>query len=157
MTTDTTKCPRRSIEYRTLDEVVTDAERLVAAGGTTTGNWSLGQILEHVATVMDKSIDGFDIRPPWPLRLIGRWYLKNRFLRDGMPSGFQLKGAAAKELIPEETPPQQALEHLRRAAERLKAETRRATHPFFGDLSQEESNRINCRHAELHMSFIAEP
>ena len=156
MVVDTKNTDRRELTYANLDEVVADAERLVAAGAATTGNWSLGQILEHVATVMEKSIDGFEIRPPLPIRLVGRWFLKNRFLKHGMPAGFQLKGPAAKELLPPEIDPQQALDHLRRAAERLKTETHRSVHPFFGYLDQTDSNRINCRHAELHMSFIEE-
>ena len=154
---DTTKCSRRTVSYPSLDAVVADAERLVEAEAGTTGNWSVGQILEHLATVMDKSIDGFDFRPALPVRLVGRWFLKNRFLRKGMPAGFQLKGLAAQQLIPPEVDPQQALDHLRSAAERLKTSTKRAPHPFFGKMTQEESNRINCRHAELHMSFIIEP
>ena len=151
---DTKTVARRELSFANLDAVVADAERLVASDAGTVGNWSLGQILEHVATVMEKSIDGFEIRPPLIMRLLGRWVLKKRFLKNGMPAGFQLQGPAAKELLPAEVPPQQALERLRHAAERLKNETQRATHPFFGNLNQDESNRINCRHAELHMSFI---
>jgi len=153
---DTKIATRRSINYANLDEVVTDAERLVATDATTTGNWSIGQILEHVATVMDKTIDGFDTCPPLPVRLVGRWFLKKRFLNQGMPAGFQLKGPMAKEILPPEVKSQQALDHLRQAAERLKMEKSRPEHPFFGSLNYDESNRMNCRHAELHMSFIAE-
>jgi len=153
---DTKKVIRRELTYTTLEEVIADAERLTAANANTTGNWSLGQILEHLAMVMEKSIDGFDVKPPLPVRLVGRWFLKNRFLKHGMPAGFQLKGPIAKELLPAELDPQPALEHLRRAAQRLQTETDRAPHPFFGKLNQTDSNRMNCRHAELHMSFIQE-
>ncbi len=151
---DTKSVTRREVSFANLDEVVAFAEHAVQSNAETIGNWSLGQILEHVATVMEKSIDGFDIKPALQVRLLGRWFLKNRFLKQGMPPGFQLKGPAAKELLPPEVDPQAALDHLRRAAERLKTETRREVHPFFGKLDQAESNRINCRHAELHMSFI---
>lgn len=154
---DTKKATRRKIEYSTLDDVVTDAERLVAAGASTTGNWSLGQILKHVAVVMEKSLDGFGMKVAWPMRLVAQWFLLPRFLKRGMPSGFQLKGAAAKELVPDETDAAAELDRLRRVVERMKSETERAEHPFFGVLDQATSNRLNCRHAELHMSFIAEP
>ena len=154
---DTKTVTRREISYASLDKVAADAERLVAGGAATSGSWSLGQILEHVAMVMDKSIDGFEVWPPLPVRLVGRWFLKKRFLREGMPAGFQLKGPLAKELLPPEVDPQQALDHLCRAVERLKSGQTRAVHPFFGTLTLDESNRINCRHAELHFSFITEP
>ena len=154
---DTKTVTRRQIAYANLDEVVADANRLVAAGAATSGNWSLGQILEHVATVMDKSIDGFEVWPPLPVRLVGRWFLKKRFLKEGMPAGFQLKGPIAKELLPPAVEPRQALDHLRRAVQRLQEDQNRADHPFFGRLTFDESNRINCRHAELHFSFINDP
>ena len=154
---DTKTVTRREVCYTNLDEVVDDARRLVAAGAKTSGNWSVGQILEHVATVMEKSIDGFQVWPPIPVRLVGRWFLKKRFLREGMPAGFQLKGPIAKELLPPEVDPQQALDHLCRAVARLQEESTRAVHPFFGPLSVAESNQINCRHAQLHFSFINEP
>jgi len=157
MTIDTKTAPRRELTYATLDEVVTDAERLVAANATTTGNWSLGKILEHLATVLDKAVDGFENRPPLPVRLVGRWFLKKKFLRDGMPAGFQLTGGIAKEILPDETDTQQALEHLRKSAERLKNHKEDIAHPFFGPMTHEEILAINCRHAELHMSFVAEP
>ncbi|NOZ40887.1 MAG: DUF1569 domain-containing protein [Planctomycetes bacterium] len=153
---DTKTAPRREITFATLDEVVADAERLVAANATTTGNWSLGQILEHLAVVMDKTIDGSENTPPLPIRLIGRWFLKKRFLRNGMPAGYQLKGGIAKEFLPEETDSQQALEHLRQAVQRLKNHKEDIAHPFFGPLTHEEYVGINCRHAELHLSFVKE-
>lgn len=156
MTIDTKTVTRREINYATLDDVLADAERLVAANASTSGNWSLGQILEHVATVMDKTLDGFETTPPLPVRLVGRWFLKNRFLKQGMPSGFQLKGPMAKEILPPAADAQQALDHLRNAVERMKTQTDRPPHSFFGNLTVDESNRMNCRHAELHMSFIRE-
>jgi len=147
---------RRDLTFTTLDEVVADAERAVAANATTTGNWSLGQILEHLAVVMDKTIDGPKNTPPLPIRLIGRWFLKKRFLRNGMSPGFQLKGGIAKEFLPDETDSQQALEHLRQATLRLKNHTDDIRHPFFGPMTHEEYVGINCRHSELHMSFVKE-
>ena len=154
---DTTKTERRLVNYPTLEEIFSDAERLVAAGARTTGNWSLGQILKHVATVMDKSIDGFDVNPPFFMRWLSILFFKKQFLRDGLPSGFKLKGGAAKELLPDESDVQAELEHLRTAVERLKNEPHRAFHPFFGTMTREESDLLNRRHAELHFSFIAEP
>ncbi|MEM8945647.1 MAG: DUF1569 domain-containing protein [Planctomycetota bacterium] len=154
---DTKTVSRRDLWFNNLDEVVADAERAVAANAVTIGNWSLGQILEHVAVVMEKTVNGFDMKAPLPIRLMGRWFLKNRFLKNGMPAGFQLKGPAAQELLPPEVDANQALEHLHNAAERLQNETHRETHPFFGDLTDQEACLINCRHAALHLSFVQEP
>lgn len=153
---NTKTAPRRKLELANLDAVVSDAEQRVAAQAGTTGNWSLGQILEHVAIVMEKSMDGFESKlPNFVVRLVGRFFLKNYFIKNGMTPGFRLKGPAVQEIIPQsEIDPQAALEHLRVVAGRLKNETNRASHPFFCNMTQDESNKINCRHAEMHMSFI---
>jgi hypothetical protein len=54
---------RRKLHFNSLDEVLADAERLVAGGSTQLGNWSL-------ALVENASIDGFPELFPWPIRLL---------------------------------------------------------------------------------------
>ncbi len=73
-----------------------------------------------------------------------------------MPAGFRLKGESAAEVVPEEIPTEQGLEHVRSAIERLQTESQRRPHPAFGAMSQEEWEQLHLRHAELHMSFITE-
>jgi hypothetical protein len=80
---------RRRVRYASLDEVVTDAERAVSANSATTGNWSLGQILEHLATANEKTIDGFGFSAPWPIRTVGPFF-KKRVLEKGLTPGFNL-------------------------------------------------------------------
>ncbi len=153
MTVDTTKVTqRRDVRYNSFDELLDDARRLVAADTVTLGNWSLGQILEHVAKALDMTVDGFNMTAPWYVRLVGRFVLK-RFLHKKMPAGFKLP-ASAKALLPPETDAAAALEHLERAVARIKSESRRAPHPVLGPLTLEESNLLQLRHAELHLSFV---
>lgn len=157
---DTRRSVRRAVAYDSLDAIVADAQRLVDAGATTTGNWSLAQILEHLATAMDYQVDGF---PPEltfnpVLRFFVRTMLKKRFLTRGVPSGYKLKGRAATALIKEQSEVEAAaaLDHLRRAAERFKAATKSADHGAFGPMTKAEAELLQRRHAELHMSFVAE-
>lgn len=151
----TSRAPRRAIQYASLSELLADAEAAVARNATTTGNWTLGQILDHIAIAMDSTIDGFGFTAPWPIRIVGRYVLKKRMLQNGMPAGFRLRGEGAKRLVPPQTSSEAGLEHLRRSIARLHSETRRAPHPAFGPLSLEECDQLHLRHAELHMSFIA--
>lgn len=144
---------RRKLHFESFDDILNDAERVVAADAGTTGNWSLGQILEHLATVMEKSIDGFQSRAPWPIRWITRTFLKGKVLRDGMKSGFRLPKHAETELVCDAADSQAALEHLRRAIHRMRTECNRAEHPAFGRLAINEWNQLHLRHAELHLSF----
>jgi hypothetical protein len=146
---------RRSLQFDSLAAVLAEAERCVERDAPTTGQWSLGQILEHLALAIDKTIDGFQWKCPWFLRLLGSWLIKPQILRRGMKPGIKLPPAATAELVsPESTDPYRALEHLRRAIGRLERGEPRQPHPFFGRMTDEEAQLLHRRHAELHLSFV---
>ena len=153
---DTRRCQRRSVSYDTPDAVVADASRLAAAGAATTGNWSLAEIIDHVATAIDLMVDGFGYVAPWYVRVVGRAFFKRRFLERGMPprlpfpSGGDVRPFRAGVELPD------ALKHLREATERLKATVQFAPHPVFGRMPREEVLQLHLRHAELHMGFVCE-
>ncbi len=128
---------RRRVRYSTLDEVVDDAARAVSAKSATTGKWSLGQILEHLAIANDKMIDGFGFQAPLPIRTVGRYFLKKRLLVKGLTPGFRLNPRAAAVLVPDETDATVALEHLRQSTERLKTEPKR----FLPSVSRSDDRR----------------
>jgi hypothetical protein len=149
----TATAARREIRYQSFDDFVSDAERAVREKSRTTGNWSLGQILEHLARANDRLIDGFGFQAPFPFRIVGPLF-KNRILDRGMTPGFNLSKTGSALLVPDETETGAAFEHLRNSVKRLQSETKRSPHPFFGRLTIDESNRLSLRHAELHMSFV---
>ncbi|WP_299465118.1 DUF1569 domain-containing protein [uncultured Gimesia sp.] len=148
---------RRTLSYASLQEIVDDAIRLTAADAPTTGNWSKGLIFDHLARLMDRSLDGFEFKMAWPIRMIGTYYFKPRILKHGMKAGFQLQGAPKKALAPDPVEDRAGLEHLKIAIQRLQTESQRYASPFFGELTRDEWELLHRRHAELHMSFIAEP
>jgi hypothetical protein len=146
---------RRQVRYDSLDDLLADAERLAQAPHRTLGNWSYGAILKHLAAALTMGIDGGVPPAPWPVRFFARTILKRRFLRGPMPPGFKLPRPAAAVLIPEATTSdEEGLVAIRAAVARWKNETRRQPHPAFGKLADWEWNRLQCRHAELHMSFV---
>jgi hypothetical protein len=151
---NTSKVPnRRSLHFETLDDIQGDVERLNQGKVKALGNWSGGQILKHLAIVMNGSIDGAPAHFSWPLRLLGRM-LKKRVLTKGMTPGFQLKGQAAESLVPPATNWEDGLQMFREAIERLHSETKREPSPFLGPMTREEWDQLHCRHAELHLSFL---
>jgi hypothetical protein len=152
---NTKTCPRREVHYDSLEMFLGDVDRLVAAGAVTTGNWSMAQIFEHLAIVIDKSVDGYGSPAPWPIRIVGK-LLKNRFLTKPMPAGFQLPARAAA-LLPTEQNLPAAQEHIHSAVGRFRAAARLQPHPVFGPLTRDQWNQLHLRHSELHMSFIANP
>jgi hypothetical protein len=155
---DTVSTPRRTVRYTSFEDVLADAERLVHARAETTGNWSLDQILGHLAVAMEKSMDGLPGRLPWYVRLIGRYVIKRRVLKHGMKPGFKLPAEAEKWAVPAPGGDAHAtLERLRRAVARLQSDPTRSPHPVFGPMPASEWDRLHLRHAEMHMSFVREP
>lgn len=145
---------RRKLHFESLDQILSEAERLAAARDTRKlGNWSLGQVLKHLSSAMHMSIDGAKSLPPWFIRLIGP-LLKKRVLRE-MSAGFQLPKPAAEELIASpSTTTQDGLIALRNAIQRMKSDSNRKPHSVFGKMTNEEWDQLHFRHAELHLSFI---
>jgi hypothetical protein len=145
---------RRELHFSNLDQILTDADRLAAAPNLKSlGNWTLGQALGHLASTMDTAVDGAKNRPPWFFRVMGRVFKKSVLKK--MRPGFQLPDNAAKEVIPPPTmTTEQGLKRLRTAVARLKATPSRQPSPFLGPLTCEESDRLQCSHAELHLSFF---
>lgn len=131
-----------------------EAERAVASGASTCGNWTLGQILEHLARGLEGAVDGFAFRSPWVVRVVARWIVLPLFLSRGMPAGFKLKGEPGKALLPGDVSAAEALAHLQRGVARFSQAELFKAHPIFGPLSVEQSRKLQLRHAELHMSFV---
>jgi hypothetical protein len=144
---------RRKLDYKSLDEVVADADRLSSGPVTLLGNWSAGQIFRHLAIAYNGSIDGFPVTFPWPVRAMAGLF-KNKLINGQMPPGIKLPAKFAKVVLPEPTSTEDGLAQLHAAVARLEREPHRAKHPVFGNLSKEEWDKIHLSHAKLHMSFL---
>lgn len=142
---------RREVKYASLEEMLADAERLASVSNVRTlGNWSHGQIYEHLARALDTSIDGSDMSFPAPARWLMSLLMKKKFLYREIPAGFKVTG----KVIPNETSTEQGLASLRKAVARQQSESNRAIHPGFGHLTNAEWEAFHLRHAEMHMSFL---
>lgn len=62
---------RRKLRFETIDDLEEESERLATADFECLGNWSLGQILSHLARVMLIAVGETQIQPPWISHLIG--------------------------------------------------------------------------------------
>ncbi len=145
---------RRKLRFTTLQDILFDAERLVAAPqAKTLGNWPLDQLLLHLAIGVNGSIDGISGRAPGIVRFLGP-VLKYWVLRRGLSPGFRLPRKLEAVAFPAGTSPEAALQKLRAAVERVKTEKMSARHPVFGRLSHDEWRAFHLRHAELHLSFV---
>ncbi len=98
---------RRTLRFESLEEISDEVERLAQAKKIRTrGNWTAGQVLQHLAIVMHGSVDGVEIKLPLPLRIMMPlilFFRKQKFLNQPMKSGIELPKSAAAVLIPPPT------------------------------------------------------
>jgi hypothetical protein len=141
------------LHFDRIEDILAEVERLNQGKVQALGNWSCGQVLKHLAAVMNGSIDGGLGRFPWHFRMMGRLF-KKRLLRMQMPPGFQLKGQAAAALVPPATTWEEGLHVFREAVRRQQTEPNRGPNPFLGSMTREQWEQLHCRHAELHLSFL---
>lgn len=156
---DTSKAPRRALRFSSIEDVLRDLDRIETAvkAGTlkTTGNWTPGQILAHIAAWINYAYNGFPMnKPPWIIRAILKMMLRG-MLRKGMPAGKRIPSIADGTTGADRISTEEGITRLRTALRRLSS-NEPAPHesPAFGRLSYADRVALNLRHAELHMSFL---
>ena len=150
---------RRQLRFNDLDEVVRDAEGLLARGYERAGNWDLAQVCGHLAEWLRFPVEGFPKAPApiravfWVLRkTVGRKKLLTYITTGSFPAG--------KPTMPETVPPpggdpRAAVEKLRTSVNRLKAHTGPIVpSPLFGPMTKEEAVRMQLVHCAHHLSFL---
>ncbi len=146
---------RRKLRFNSLDEMLAEAENLAASDVKMLGNWTLAQIFEHLAAALNSSIDGSSFRPPLFVRLVVGLFMKKKFINRGLPSGFTIPKEAEAQFLPkDDIATDAALADMRSAVERLKSTDQRSCNPVFGQLTRDESDQFQLRHAEMHLSFV---
>ena len=147
---------RRKLTFYSLDDILRDAEQLAAAEHRTTGQWTYGQILHHMAKGADACFDGFGptFVPWW-----ARWFIaplaKKRFLTTTMRAGIKVPPEVSQLTPDPQISVEAALAELRRALGRFERETPTMPHPFLGRLrNKQEYIQLQLRHSELHLSFV---
>lgn len=159
MTIDTAKVQgRRTLHFDTVDDIVVEVDRLAKAREIkTVGNWTPGQIFNHLALVMNGAIDGTNFKIPFPMNLvlpIFVFFRKKKMLRDPMPAGFQLPKDAAQQVVSGPISLEEGLKNLQNALQRFKSEKKRTPSPVLGELTHDQWIQLQCRHCELHLSFL---
>jgi hypothetical protein len=150
---------RRPLVFNDLDEVVRDAEALLAGGYEKAGNWDLAQLAGHLAEWLRFPVEGFP-KAPAPIRAVF-WVIRRLFGRKKLLTYLETKSfPAGKPTFPETVPPtggdpREAVEKLRRSVERLKGHTGPIVpSPLFGDMTRDEAVRMQLVHAAHHLSFL---
>lgn len=151
-----TTAERRELKFDNLGEAIAEAERLAANEVRTTGQHSFGQILNHLALSIEVSTGRVVApRPPFMMRLmtplIKRMVINSKPLQPGV----KLPANGEAFFWPDqEFDVAAALQSLKAAVEYYESNGPLEKHPFFGKLTREECDQLNCRHAALHLSFV---
>jgi hypothetical protein len=148
---------RRALRFASAEDVLRDVAALEAAAvaGTlrTTGNWTPGQVMGHLAAWVGYAYSGTPIKTPavirWVLRL-----RKHRYFRVALPAGVKIPKVPGGTLATEEVEFGEGVRRIREAWGRLAREAPVLPNPVFGPLSHEEWINLHLRHAELHLSFL---
>jgi hypothetical protein len=143
---------RRSLKFGSLFEVMPEVNRLLQ-GHRTVGGWSLGQVLNHLASGIILSMDGFPDPAPWIIRrTIGPIARRQIFQKGRMPDGVKL---------PKKYEPKPGVD-ARAEAEALRAAIQLfgthggpwAEHPLLGPLSQDQWEKFHTMHSAHHLGFV---
>ncbi len=149
----------RELRFISIEDCIDEVKRIQSASEAgnlrTTGNWTPGEIMTHVASWIDYAYDGFPIGPP-PFFI--RWILRfrlSKILSDGMPRGVRIPGVKEGTLGMEDISTAKAAERLLNALARLQSQEEATfDSPAFGAMSRDDRIRLNLRHAELHLGFL---
>ena len=151
---------RRPLRFADFSDVRHELESLASASAAgrlgTIGNWTPGQVFAHLAAFMNYPYDGYpeSLRnPPWLIRRV-LGLRKRRFVRHGMPSGVRIPGVEGGTTGVDDVSVEEGLSRLRSAMDRMERAAPTHPNPVLGPLTHEEWIQVNCRHAELHLSFL---
>lgn len=144
---------RRTLRFHTYDDVRAEIDRLLASGYTRSGKWSLGQMADHLAKVMEMSLDGYPMMMPFFVRWVIRWIAWKKVMGHVQMSR---SVQAPKWLMPPDAVEDQAgVARLTAALARLNANTGPMhPSPVFGKMSNDEWREVHLWHSEHHLSYL---
>lgn len=150
---------RRKLAFAALDDVVRDAENLLAKGYDQAGKWDLAQVCFHLAEWLRYPVEGFP-RIPLLMRPV-LWLMRNTV------AGPALRKAIEKGELPTGQPtltqsvaapggnPTAAVAKLKQAVERFKAYSGPyQPSPLLGVLDHETGHKVQLLHCAHHLSFL---
>jgi hypothetical protein len=152
---------RRELSFARLDDVLPEVERLLA-GHTTVGNWSLGQILSHLAAVIEVSVEGgAAVTSPEIAALLADEEGRRRvavFRQRLLEKGRIAEGAPipSERLVPvAESDAATEAQRFREAVARFcSAAGPLPNHPALGPMTRSEWERFHCVHCAHHLGFV---
>lgn len=143
---------RRQLDFRKIDEVVAELDRLHKGGYSKAGNWDLAQVCNHCAIFVRGSLDGFtDRKLPWYVRLVAPMLVRRMIRTRRMPEGVKLP----PELLPRAGDESHEVEELKRLLVCFR-DHKGPLHasPFGGHTDYHTWHELHLVHCAHHLSFL---
>lgn len=144
--------------FHSVEELRAELNTIEAAhnAGTlsTAGGWTVGQNLYHCARFMDCAFDGFDLKMPWPFRVMGKLFIKPMLSKPNaqMKPGF--KGTPALEATGDVSF-EDGMANMSAAVAKLEAgEKMTQDSPFLGKMTHEQWVAVHLNHCRMHFGFF---
>lgn len=152
----------RELRFSSVDDCIAELDRIESAHQagtlTTTGNWTPGQILSHLAAWIEYGYDGFPLKaPPFFVRWILKFLMKGALRKGVMKPGVKIPGVEGGTIGQEDMETGAALDRYRAALARLQSEPAIHNSPAFGKVPDEVRLKMNLMHAQLHLGFMDYP
>lgn len=144
---------RRELSFSTYGDVIAEIKRLEASGYQQLGQWNLGQACRHLSYYFRGSLDGFEFKLPWLVRmLIGRPMLKRVLKKGHMPASSRTIPAS----VPEpDTDQSQAVAEAQELLGRLEnAGGGLHPSPLFDRLTKDQWRTLLLGHAAHHLELL---
>jgi hypothetical protein len=144
---------RRTPRFHNYDEVLADADDLLANGYDRAGSWNLGQVCSHLGKAIGNSLDGYPSSLPLPMRILARWLFLGKMLRHQQS---ERRFPTPPYMAPRDAMDDRAgLQELRSAMKRLKEHSGDLQpHPAFGRMTPAQWLEFHLWHCEHHLSFL---
>ena len=152
----------RELSFASVAECLQELDRLEVAHNagtlTTTGNWTAGENLSHLAAWIEYGYDGYPFKaPPFFVRWMLKRMLKRMIAKGKMPAGSSIPGVQGGTYGQEDMETGAAIDRFRAALLKMQSEPAIHNSPAFGKLTDEERIKLNLLHAQLHLGFLDYP
>lgn len=144
---------QRALTFADYDAAIAEIARLRDRGYLQGGNWTLGQICDHLSFYYRGSLDGFGAKLPWLVRVTLGAMIKRRMLRT---RAMRRGGVTAPQSVPKP-----GADEAARVAEAIHLLERLRGHsgglhdsPLFGRVTPEEWRTLHLIHTAHHLGFL---
>ncbi|MGB0768798.1 MAG: DUF1569 domain-containing protein [Phycisphaeraceae bacterium] len=146
----------RALRFESLDDILSDAREIAAQpSASSRGSWTPAQNLWHVGRFIEAGVEGYPVKVPLVLKLVGPLFKKSFTTKGFKPGVIKLPSAAAEHVVaPAETTIETALSKVESAIAGAKEKGFLPRNPMMGKMSQGEWIALHCRHAEMHFGLI---